>query len=170
MQEDMAKPFEEFLRENPILDFSVYTHIQIKILISVGQEIECLLDKAVDGNTISHEFERAYALFWLWVLGAFEVIRTMYAAKNRFSPDAQKSLKESKARLIRIRAPMAKQKYAGRNEDIRAELSVSGFDTDTKDYCLNIEGKRYWARALIREFNQLVSSIGANDIVPEGKT
>jgi hypothetical protein len=77
----------------------------------------------------------------------------VYAARNRFSPDTQKSLKESKPRLIRIRAPMAKQKYAGRNENIRSGLSVSGFDADTKDYCLEIEGEKYWARALIREFN-----------------
>jgi hypothetical protein len=66
LQEDMAKPFEEFLGENLILGFSLYTHIQITILMRVGWEIECLLDKAVDGNTISHgEFEMAYALFWL---------------------------------------------------------------------------------------------------------
>ncbi|MEO7861651.1 MAG: hypothetical protein ABIU05_14675 [Nitrospirales bacterium] len=166
----MAKSFEEYLRENPKLGFSLYTHNQITILTRVGQEIEYLLDEAVEGTTITHiKFERAYGLFWLWVLGAFGVIRTMCTEKDRFLPDTQKALKKSKARLIQIRAPMAKQKYAGRNEEIRGELSVSGFDSDTKCFCLNVEGEEYWARALIKEFNQLVSSIGTDDIVAKGR-
>jgi len=162
----MSKSYEAYLSENPIDRFSFYTQHHITILTRVGQEIEDLLDEAVDGDTISHgEFERAYGLFWLWVLGAFEVIRTMFAARKCFSTDIQNSLKASKKRLVQIRTPMAKQEYTRPKENIRGELSVSEFNADTKDFCLSIKDEKYWARALIREFNQLMSSIRPDDIV-----
>ncbi len=57
----------------------------------VGKEIDDLLNEAlIDKNTISaKEFQRAHGLFWLWVLGAYELIRTMDEAKVRFSQNAQ---------------------------------------------------------------------------------
>lgn len=162
----MDKTFEEYLNENPILGFSCLTHNQIIILDRIGHEIEYLLDVAIEDGTVSyHEFERVYGMFWLWVLGSFEVIRTMYSARIRFSPDLQIKLKTSKAKFAKIRIPFAKYKYAGRNEDIHGELSVSGVDTERRDICFSIEGEKYWAKVLIAEFRSLVGSIRADDIV-----
>ena len=133
MQEDIAKPIEDYIRENPLLTFSLYTPVQIKILIGMGEEIECLLDK--------DEFLKSYGLFWLWLLGAFEVVRTMHAAKSRFSPNAWNAITKSKGRLARLRAPMAKQKLTN-GKEIYAELSVSRSNADPKDYCFIVEGKQ----------------------------
>jgi hypothetical protein len=83
---------ERFLYEKPLVIFSVYTTIQVDIINGIGNEILSDLDKiACEGRVSS---TRLYGQFWLWVLGAYEVVRTMTnamtGASNCFSEETQK--------------------------------------------------------------------------------
>ncbi len=163
----MGNILNKMLRENPLINFSIYSQIQVNVLRDVGNKIKDLLDKALEkeGKIENPDFQKCYGLFWLWVLGAFEVTRTMESNKECFSPAKWKKIKDFKVKLIKIRAPFAKQQYAGKKESVKTELSVSGFDFATKDMYFKIEGKKYFIRPLIQEFDDLIDSIKISDII-----
>ena len=65
-----------------------------------------------------------YGQFWLWVVGAFEVVRTMAGAKACFSQRVKDELGPLKKTLAFLRMPFAKQEYPGGGKKIGTEASV----------------------------------------------
>jgi len=74
----MSEPIvERMLNENPLIAFSPFTHGQVEMLRDLGNHLFAELDRTIGvGEVDGPGFQRAYAMFWLWVLGAYEVART----------------------------------------------------------------------------------------------
>ncbi len=165
----MNDAVEKALNEEPLLGFSFHTANQNGILKALGTEIIDILNISVsdnkDGSIRVERFSEVYGKFWLWTLGAFEVVRTMVSAKVCFSDDVQKQLLSFKNKLVKLRIPFAKQQLAGRKEAIRGEASISGFDGKKKDFFFTIGDEEYWVREIIQEFNSMVKDIKRKDVL-----
>ena len=157
---------DKMLNENPLVAFSVYTHIQVEIVRDLGRQILEILDSAfepgmADGNCVN----RAYGLFWLWVLGSYEVTRTMSQAESSFSNPLAVKLKTFKKKVSSLRMPFAKQEYPNKRRPIKAEASISGIDTQTGDLKFEVRGKVLSMRSFVNEFESLFSSVRLADIL-----
>ena len=161
----------DFLDQNPLMRLSSYSHTQSAFLCDLGAEINDLLDLCVqstsDSQTAidSQKFNRAHFLFWLWVLGAFEVCRTMYKHRRHLSPEFATRVKRVKRELSLVRTPFAKQELSQpRGQTVFGELSVVGFCSESRDLVYEIEGKHVYPRALIKGFEDFISSATPQDI------
>ena len=130
----------------PLVKFSFYTKIQSKIIIRLGDEIIGLSNKAfIENNAIDGScFKEIYGKFWLWVIGAYEIIRTMCdpLKKSVWVEKKFRELNSYKLKLAEIRMPFAKQVLRGTNNPIYGENSVHGFDRENKDFIYKIKDKR----------------------------
>jgi hypothetical protein len=147
----------------PLYDFSAYTGLQVEILNRTESDIIDMLENMYkDANTINN----VYSLFWLWTLGAYEVVRTMTQAKSSFSATVHEKLLNYKRKISKIRIPFAKQEYQGKKgRPISNEASISGMDTAKGDMFFRVEGTEYSVRSLMEEFRTLMSSIKRSDII-----
>jgi hypothetical protein len=165
----MNETIEKALNDEPLLIFSFYTVNQIGTLQSLGNEITEMLNASItvqeNGEIRFEKFTKLYGLFWLWTLGAYEVIHTMASAKGCFLINVRQRLEKLSKKLAKIRAPFAKQKISGLEIPTPGEPSVSGIDGKKKDISFFIQGETYWARSLINEFSELVKSIRREDVL-----
>ena len=159
----MSNPdFDKYLAERPLLYFSAYTSLQVEMLNRTESDIIGMLENMYkDANTINN----VYSLFWLWTLGAYEVVRTMTQAKSSFSATVHEKLLNYKRKISKIRIPFAKQEYQGKKKPIFNEASISGMDETKGDMFFRVEGTEYSIRSLMEEFRILMSSINRSDII-----
>src|SRR6266478_2222182 len=163
----MSDPLvERMFNENPLIAFSPFTHGQVEILRDLSTRLFAELDRAIDAGEVDGQgFQRAYAMFWLWVLGAYEVTRTMSQARSCFSEQLASRVTEFKKRIAKLRMPFAKQEYAGRKQPIGGEASVSGIDCDARDFTFAIEQQLFSVRGTVAEFLAVFDSIKREDIL-----
>jgi hypothetical protein len=143
----------------PLAAFSLYTHVQAQYLLTVGAELSRTFDRfcgEIDGDKIL----RAYGQFWLWVLGAYEVVRTLDQNRARLAPAFAKQVTDLKRTLAEIRIPLAKQERRGSGKPIAADLSIVGID---HDLLFQIDGVDISARAEIQRFAAFVSQVRLSD-------
>jgi hypothetical protein len=152
--------------DNPISAFSVYSQVQVDFLIKYGDEISISLAEAMDGEVIDGKklFNDVYGMIWLWILGAYEVTRTMDEASECFTDDIQPLLKDLKIMLAKIRMPMTKQLKRGRNELNSGEPSISASDIDKKDIAFTVDGEDLYFREMYSHFKSVMSSIKLSNI------
>ena len=100
---------DDFEKHNPLVQYSFYANGRVRVLLSLGVEILAELDAAFpdDSGVLFQHLSRAEELSWLWILGAYEVVRTMCQAKACFSERAHRSMKKLKYELSRVRMPAA---------------------------------------------------------------
>ena len=151
---------EKLYREKPLALFSIYTQVQADYLVKQGNTLCDKLD-GYDKDIV--DFNDTYGQFWLWVLGAYEVIRTLDQQSESFDPGFAKNLKEIKIFLAEVRMPFAKQEYRGNGGTIRGDLSVVGFEQDMK---FEIAGNPVSSREVIIQFTDFVESISLEQIDP----
>jgi hypothetical protein len=158
-------PFEETLTRHPLIRFSIYTHLQVEIVREIAAEILALLDSLPEGSAIdARVVNRAYGRFWLWVLAAFEVTRTMKPAC--FSGRLNERLGAFRRRVVVMRAPFTKQQLAGKKLPINAEASIAAWQHQGEpDFAFKVGDDFIWVRPLLAEFEDLVSSIKPDDIL-----
>ena len=161
--------FEDFLDRNPLAVFSVYTHLQVKVLTDLGANIVGALDQSFgDGSLVDSEgINEVYGLFWLWVVGAFEVVRTMAGAGGCFNDSVGIDLKDLKKRLVHLRAPFAKQQLAGKSVIIGSEASIAGIDPEQRDISYQVSGNLVSVRATIDQFNRVLGGIRREHILKD---
>ena len=169
--------FDEFIDRNPLIRFSLYTHLQAETLLNQGKLIEDKLEQLMaPGNDDESLFNDVWGMFWLWVLGSYEMLRTMDQAQARscFDDKTQKNISELHKVLKQIRVPFAKQEYAGgsyRNrKPIKNEMSVSNWDSELNDIAYNIDGENIWVRRTIEKFRVFVESFRPEDILADHRT
>ncbi|MCX7515395.1 hypothetical protein [Frateuria sp. STR12] len=150
------------------MTFSLYTEIQAKFLLTFGRRIFNTLDQAflgessIDGASI----QDAWGMFWLWTLGAYEVLRVMKQKDGAyFSERIRSDLMACYKILHKIRIPFAKQQIAGKTQPVYAELSYCNLSDESKDMAFEIQGSIVWIRPTIKEFERFIGSIKSADIV-----
>jgi hypothetical protein len=110
---ERREPVNGVTREHPLVAFSVYTDIQVKVVRRLGDDILHILDTVVcKGSVDATGLTRSYGLFWLWVLAAFEIIRTMAQAEGCFSKVLSTKLAAFKKHISPLRIVFAKQDYS----------------------------------------------------------
>lgn len=164
MTEEQA--IEQMLEAKPLIGFSFYTAAQVDTLAATAQSIRDCLDGAMQGEAIDGgEFNRAYGLFWMWVLGAYEVTRTMCQARACFRRPVADSICNLKRRLAALRIPFAKQEYAGAKKPIAGEASVYGVSMELKDLSFEVRGTKYTVRAMLDDFQATLAAIKRDDVL-----
>jgi len=159
---------DEVLKMNPLLRFSVYTQAQVDAIKRLSAEIVELLDQSMSPGTVDGPgFQRIYGLFWLWVLGVYEIVRTMSEQKNCFSEKLKTEIASFKATISLLRMPFAKQQFRGRKVPISNENSVYGFDTTKRDMSFNVEGTVVSVREIMQAFDEFIQSITASDVLSD---
>ena len=167
--EKQDETIEHMLNSTPLVIFSVYTHSQVETLNELGSEILGILDASMKEECIESDFHQIYGKFWLWVIGAYEVVRTMTDTKTGaadcFSDRIKMPLAELKDSLADIRMPFAKQEIRGKNEIILNEASIAEFDLKKRDLAFSINNNSIWVRRSIAEFQAVFSSISRADVL-----
>jgi hypothetical protein len=160
--------WDEVLEREPLMGFSHYLSGRANVLLSVADEIVENLDAGfstdcVDGRRVG----RADLLMWLWILGAYEVVRTMCQAKTCFSENALAKLHGLKKALSDVRMPAAKMEKHGKNKPVTSNRSPTGWDVENKDLLVNDPEAQpdISARQLLSQFDQVFSTIKKDDIL-----
>lgn len=169
---------EDMINKNPLIVFSVYTDIQSRTIQRLGHEILTCLEGGIvpdngtgQGTVCGGEvISRGYGQLWLWVIGAYEVVRTMCQAEQCFSPRVRDELKALKQRLAVIRMPFAKQELPGKSVPVRGEPSIYGVGDSPPDLRFEIEGQVISVRELIGEFARVFESITSADVLAGQRT
>jgi hypothetical protein len=86
-QKTLVNPtWAQTVEREPLIAFSHYLSGRVNVLCSFADEIIENLDKGFSGQRVDGgRVERAESLMWFWLLGAYEVVRTMHQAKECFS-------------------------------------------------------------------------------------
>jgi hypothetical protein len=158
---------EEMYNRHPLLLFSFATQSQVTAVHELGNEILGLIKQSKTGGRSLDDTKimRAYNLFWFWVLGAYEVLRTMDQHKKCFTSTIANEINSLKKKLAVVRVPFAKQELRGTGEPISGELSIYGFGSDLHTLLFQIQGKSYDAVDLIRDVMQFFHGINREAII-----
>lgn len=159
----------ETVEREPLIAFSHYLSGRVNVLCSFADEIVEHLDSGfsidcVDGGRV----ERAESLTWFWILGAYEVVRTMHQAKECFSEKLGQELGALKKTLASVRMPAAKMEKPGRgNIPVTSNRSPAGWDVENRDLLVNDpeESPDISARWLLSEFDRVFSAITKSDVL-----
>jgi hypothetical protein len=164
----MNRQIDQLLSKHPLLKFSLYTDVQVGLLRERGMEIIALLDDACgqDSSCDADAMMRIYGCFWLWVLGSYEVVRTMDEARSCFAPALAERLNAFKRTVGKLRMPFAKQEYGrGRTNarPISAEASI--YSIESRDFIFEVRGTSMSIRGLVTEFESLMAGIRPSDVL-----
>lgn len=158
----------EIVARDPLIVFSFYLAGRVSVLCSFGDEITHNLDKGFSGTYIDGGcIERAESLMWFWLLGAYEVVRTMHQSKICFSEQLLQELVPLKKMLASVRMPAAKMEKPGKKETVTSNRSPTGWDVANRDLLVNDpeDSQGISARRILSEFDRVFSSITESDIL-----
>lgn len=160
--------WEEFERQNPLVKFSFYLWGRVRVLFDIRIEILQCLDNAFASDLVAHEsLSRAEMLSWLWILGAYEVVRTMCQADTCFSLEAAAKLRTLKRKLAIVRMPAAKMEKIGKSIPVTSGRSAAGIDLKNKDILVGDPSEGHSARELLNHFYTVFSSLQEDDILAQ---
>ena len=158
--------WDEVVARDPLVAFSWYLSGRKNVLLDIANEIVAALDAGIQDSRIDMEpVGRAESLMWLWILGAYEIIRTMQQAQSCFGARVHPPLKELKSKLATVRMPAAKMEKRGKKEPVTSNRSPSGIDAAAKDLLVgDPEAPLSSARDLLSEFKRF-DSLEPSDIL-----
>lgn len=162
---------ELMLRLSPLIKFSIATQIQYDALCRMQDRITNILDNELilkeEPLHIDATAQReAWGFFWLWVLGAYELVRTMHQAKECFDGDVAQMLSMCKGILTDIRIPFAKQeRVRKKNVPALTEFMPLCKYYGERDMKFSIEGKDISIKETMKVFRLHISSITSDKIV-----
>ena len=161
--------WDQSIEREPLLAFSFYLNGRVINLLQIGDEIIDHLDVGFsDKNSVdSSRVGRAGVLMWLWILGAYEIVRTMCQAKTCFSEQIYKELLRLKRLLAKVRMPEAKMEKPGKRMPVNSNRSPDGWDFADRDLLVGDPENDSFASArfLITEFDKVMSSIKKEDVL-----
>lgn len=168
-KEPLINPtWEQIVEREPLMAFSHYLSGRVNVLLALQDEILGHLDQGfsatcVDGGRV----ELAESLMWLWMLGAYEIVRTMCQARICFSERALNEMAQLKKVLSVVRMPAAKMEKAGKKEPVTSDRSPAGWDVANRDLLVNDpeETQDISARFILTEFERVFSSITKHDVL-----
>jgi hypothetical protein len=168
-KECMINPtVEQSFERDPISFFSFYLSGKVNVLCAFAEEVIENLDRGFSSQSIdSGSVERAESLMWLWLLGAYEIVRTMHQAKHCFNGRVASDIGNLKDLLAEARMPAAKMEKLGRKVPVTSNRSPSGWDAQNHDLLLNDpeESKAISARHVLAEFDRVFCSITKADVL-----
>jgi hypothetical protein len=159
--------WEQMVERDPLLAYSNYLSGRVHVLLDMSDEITLNLDQGFSDHVIdAGKVGRADSLMWLWMLGAYEVVRTMCQSESCFSKPIHHELRRLKKALAEVRMPAAKMEKSGTKVPIPSDRSPSGWNPARRDLLVNAPcSTSVFARDLLGEFERILSSIKPSDIL-----
>jgi hypothetical protein len=161
--------FPELNSQSLLAKYSFYALGRVQVLMSVRDEIVKQLDFAFQNpkRLSAENMLRAESFSWFWILGAYEVVRTMCQAKQCFSSRTQVKLFKIRKRLSKVRMPAAKMEPEGRHgaAAITSMRSPAGVDLPKRDLLVGDPRNPLSLRALFDQFGDVFNSLEADDIL-----
>jgi hypothetical protein len=168
-QQTFVNPtWAQTVEREPLVAFSHYLSGRVNVLCSFADEIIENLDEGFSGECVDGgQVERAESLMWFWLLGAYEVVRTMHQAKECFSERLVQDLGGLKKTLATVRMPAAKMEKPGKRAAVTSNRSPAGWDIKNRDLLVNDpeESPDVSARWMLAEFDRVFSSITKSDVL-----
>lgn len=158
---------EELYQGRPMIRFSAYSHLQAQAACELAEEILDHLDQLVqwEGSAVRlSTLVKVQNRFWFWVLGTYEIVRTMSQYRECFSDSLASQILEFKRDLAVVRVPFAKQEGRGSGRPISTELAVHSIVFDPRDVLYEIDGKQISTRQLTSRFIAFFKGIRAEDV------
>lgn len=119
-----------------IMYFSFVTGFQIQSLKVVHEEIRSLCGENIKDGSVEN-MVRITALIWLWILGAWEVLRTMKQHEKCFPFDIHEEIKILKEQIWDVRTQMTKQerRRKGKKNEFCVDFnSVADINFEKQDF------------------------------------
>ncbi len=159
--------WEQIVERDPLIAFSHYLSGRVHVLLAIADEITENLDGGFSGQIIDgRRVVRAESLMWLWMLGAYEVVRTMCQSKACFTQQTLDELNKLKKLLSVVRMPAAKMEKPGVKIPVTSNRSPAGWAISRRDILVNDpDSANIFARDILAEFDRVFSSIKATDII-----
>lgn len=163
---DDSAVIRDFYERNPLAAFAPLTDLQVKSLGDVASVIVQKLDDSFLGGSNVHgkHLNETYALLWLWVLGVYEVLRTMAQAKNCFVQDLAEKIDIEKRCFAKLRMPLAKHEFVNRGGPSGLYGLLSGIDTSEKDVSFSFNDEKFSARGMISRFSSFFAELRLEQI------
>ncbi len=160
--------WEQSREREPLIAFSHYLSGRVNVLLIFAAEIIDNLDRRFSSEAIDGcQVERAESLMWLWILGSYEIVRTMCQAKNCFSDKTFSELSGLKKTLAAIRMPAAKMEKPRERIPVTSDRSPSGWDISNRDLLVNDPEsiENISARFILNEFDRVFAAITKDDVL-----
>lgn len=159
--------WEQMVERDPLIAFSHFLSGRVQVLFAISDEVIENLDGGFSKQAIDYgRIIRAESLMWLWILGAYEVVRTMCQANACFNQQVLDELIQLKKLLSVVRMPAAKMEKSGVKTPVTSNRSPAGLDLLRRDLIVgDPESTDIFARDLLAKFNRVFSSIKATDIL-----
>jgi hypothetical protein len=169
-QQTLVNPtWAEIVERDPLIAFSHYLSGRVNVLCSFADEIIENLDRGFSGQCVDDaRITLAESLMWFWLLGAYEVVRTMHQAKACFSERLVQDLSSLKKTLASVRMPAAKMEKPGNKKvPVTSNRSPTGWDVEKRDLLVNDpeESPDISARWILSEFDRVFSSVTQSDVL-----
>ncbi len=151
---------EEILEREPLMAFSFYLSGRNNVLLSLSDEIIDNLDSNFSSKPVkSGTIEQSETQIWLWVLGAYEVIRTISQAKECFTEEFNNKITKLKKELVIARMPSAKMEKTGKKVPVNSNRSPAGWNIENKDLLIGDPEKPISARKLLENYDETLTSL-----------
>jgi len=162
----MAGPSEQMHDAIPLSRFSFYLAGRESCVRCLGEEVLENLDYAFD-EVIKHErLARAEMLFWFWVLGAYEIVRSMTYTSDCFVEHYVDLLKDLKKRLEFVRMPAAKMETRRKSVPVTSNRSPAGINQEGRDLLIgDPDNQLDSCRDLVRTFNKVIRQADSSTIL-----
>jgi hypothetical protein len=147
---------------HPLARFSRYLATRHALLVDVADEIRARLDAG--------DAARASDRMWLWVLGAYEVTRTMTQWPASFSAELGRAVSDLKADLERVRVPTTKLervRYDRRAPPVAVDPDrpPDTWDAARRDLLVGDPGDPFSARRLIERYVEVMGAMREEDVL-----
>ena len=162
----MADTSDQLQDAMPLSRFSFYLSGRESCVIDLGEEVLENLDYAFDEVIYSERLTRAEMLFWFWLLGAYEVVRTMTHTDDCFAKHYVNLLKDLKKRLEFVRMPAAKMEPRRKSVPVISNRSPAAINHEERDLLIgDPDGELDSCRDLIRTFNEVIRQADSSTIL-----
>jgi hypothetical protein len=156
-----------FLDFTPLALIHPRISIQVDSLFDFGEEITVIIDKALHNLPAVDPEVTSLALrnIWFWVLGAYEVTRSLHEKGDLFQVETKNKLGSLKKYINKLRVPFAKHQVAGnRNTFIRNEASMMGIDSMEIDFIFLVQNEQFNFKRLFLFFKETYNNIKKTDL------
>lgn len=162
----MADPSDQLQDALPLSRFSFYLSGRESCVRGLGEEVLENLDCAFDEVIYLERLTRAEMLFWFWLLGAYEVVRTMTHTEDCFAKHYVDLLKDLRKRLEYVRMPAAKMEPRRMPVPVNSNRSPAAINYEERDLLIgDPDGEPDSCRDLIRTFNEVIRQADSSTIL-----
>ena len=168
MRQDSDRGFVARIFEDaPLMRFSLYTHTQFESLCRTRSRLSSICPRPNDIGAVNYsELLDYHDLFWLWTLGAYEVLRTMTQHSSCFREEAQERLQKAKVEVATLRMPFAKQELRGQTPKGKNRFSSeNSFSAIDNGLVFIVNEERIQSEDFMDRTIEVLRSIKIDDII-----